>query len=275
MNILRSARRLESHLSRTVDRAAQRLLPPAGRQPLEIAHAIVDRVEEEIQPAGRGRHVFPFNRIRISIAAPSPEARARLGAVLEGDPSLQARICSRLESAGCAVDDLAMEILYRAHGKPEWQAPEWHVEFERAAAPAAEPPRPPIGPPRIKLSLVSGTAGQLEYAFAQPRINLGRCAEVRDRRSRLVRVNHVAFADSDAAPNQSVSRRHAHLEFDEPARQYRVYDDHSKQGTEVLRHGKTIAVPPGSRGVALQPGDEILLGEARVRFSQKPAAAAD
>jgi predicted component of type VI protein secretion system len=35
----------------------------------------------------------------------------------------------------------------------------------------------------------------------------------------------------------------------------------------VLRNGRTIVVAPGSRGVRLQTGDEIVLGEARLRVA--------
>ena len=72
MDIVAKARDLETRLARTVDRAAARVLPAAGpREPLEIAHAVVEAVEREVQPAGRGRHLFPFNRIGVWVLAPS------------------------------------------------------------------------------------------------------------------------------------------------------------------------------------------------------------
>ena len=45
---------------------------------------------------------------------------------------------------------------------------------------------------------------------------------------------------------------------------YRLCDDRSAHGTSVQRNGTTIAVPAGPRGVRLQSGDEIALGEARL-----------
>ena len=54
MDIVAKARDLETRLARTVDRAAARVLPVGGsREPLEIAHAVVEAVEREVQPAGR------------------------------------------------------------------------------------------------------------------------------------------------------------------------------------------------------------------------------
>jgi hypothetical protein len=34
----------------------------------------------------------------------------------------------------------------------------------------------------------------------------------------------------------------------------------------VVRNGSTVAVPPGSLGVRLRTGDELVLGEARLRI---------
>jgi predicted component of type VI protein secretion system len=97
------------------------------------------------------------------------------------------------------------------------------------------------------------------------RIDLGRCAEVRDSRHRLIRTNHVAFLERSGDVNQSVSRRHAHISYEAAATCFRVHDDGSEHGTGVVRRGRTLAVPRGTRGVRLESGDEIVLGEARVR----------
>lgn len=265
MDILGKARKLESRIARTADRAAQHVLKADGREPLEIMHGLVDAIEEEVQPAGRDTRVFPFNRIKVSVVAPTREARARFEAVFDGEPPLRQRIVERLESAGCDVSTLVVKVVFVSEAKPEWPAREYHVDFDRISvtAPPPEPVRPAIG--RIRLVVVAGTAEQSHYSFAMARIDLGRCAEVRDQRRRLLRTNHVAFADTDAPPNRSVSRRHAHIRYAPDVREYRLYDDRSEQGTGVLRSGRTIAVPPGSRGIRLQSGDEIVLGEARLR----------
>ena len=109
MDIVAKARDLETRLARGVNRAAARVLPAAGaREPLEIAHAVVEAVEREVQPAGRGRHLFPFNRIGVSVLAPSRQVRARVEAVFATEPTLAQRIAGRLEAAGCSVPDLTV-----------------------------------------------------------------------------------------------------------------------------------------------------------------------
>ena len=64
---------------------------------------------------------------------------------------------------------------------------------------------------------------------------------------------------------RSVSRRHAHVDYDVRARDFRITDDRSAHGTSIVRNGVAIPVHPGSRGVRLQSGDEIVLGEARLK----------
>jgi pSer/pThr/pTyr-binding forkhead associated (FHA) protein len=88
---------------------------------------------------------------------------------------------------------------------------------------------------------------------------------VRDSRNRLIRTNDVVFKDGAGAVNETVSRRHAHIDRGESAGDYRLFDDRSAHGTAIVRNGKTVSVPASSRGVRLQSGDEIVLGEARVR----------
>ena len=284
MDILAKARQLEARLARTVDRAAARVMPPGGREPLEIAHAVVEAVEREVQPAGRGRHLFPFNRIRVLVVAPSKQARARFEATFAVEPTLAQRIHTRLETAGCVPADLGVTVDYLEAAGGSWSAPDVHVEFDRVDEPLPEPtsadatvgkpaPAPvPVEepPPAVEIEIAVGEAEQQLYSFQFARIDFGRCTQVRDRRNQLVRTNHVAFADTDDALNRTVSRRHAHLEYVAAEHAFRVYDDGSEQGTAVSRGGRTIAVPPGARGVRLLPGDEILLGHARLRVRVVP-----
>ena len=275
MNILAKARELEAKLARTVDRAAARVTPDGPREPLEIAHAVVEAVEREVQPAGRGRHLFPFNRIQVSVVAPSKQARARFEATFAMEPTLTQRIHTRLETAGCAPTGLGVRVEYVDAAGNGWTASDVHVDFDRVDEPLPEPvaaaelataPAPvEEPPPAVEIEIAAGEAEQQTYSFQFARIDFGRCTHVRDSRNQLVRTNHVAFADTDIALNRTVSRRHAHLEYAPAEKAYRVYDDGSEQGTAVSRGGRTIVVPPGARGVRLQPGDEILLGNARLR----------
>lgn len=72
LKILGRARQLESVIARGVTDAAKHLVRGSGgREPIELAHAIVDAAVREVQTADRGTRVFPFNTIAVSIAAHS------------------------------------------------------------------------------------------------------------------------------------------------------------------------------------------------------------
>ena len=290
MSILHKVRRIEADLTRAVERTAQQWAKSGAREPIEIAQAIVDSVAERLEPAPRGRYVFPYNRVQVSVVAPTRDDRARCAAVLESEPTLRERIHARVRDAGCDTTGLQVVISYVPRTSPSWSTREYHVEFARVTTGAAEPvptaAQVPPASPDLHLTIVHGTAEQTTYVFSLPRVNLGRCAEVRDSLSRLVRTNHVAFVDLAGTANDSVSRQHAHIEYVERSRRaqagpdaafargasvpreaghYRIRDDRSAQGTSIVRNGRTMTVPAGSRGIRLQPGDEVVLGEARVR----------
>ena len=269
MDILHKAlgrvRKLESTLTRTVDRAAQQWSRSGPRGPLEVLHAILVAVEERLEPAGRGTRMFPFNKMKVSVLAATREERTRFSAVLDEDPSLQERIVGHLHDLGCDVPGLHARIVFVAQPASDWSAPEFHIDFGRASL-AELPQTEPSLTPELKLTVTSGAADKPTYALNLERINLGRCAEVRDSRNRLIRTNHVAFKDGAGGTNDTVSRRHAHIDYDEVTKAFRIADDRSAHGTAIVRNGKTIGVPTGSRGVRLHSGDEVMLGEARLRI---------
>lgn len=268
MDIAGKARKLEQRISRTVDAAVEEFIGQSGTTPIEILHAVLDRAETEIQDIGRGRRVFPFNRVRVHvIAAPGDrKLRARFAAAAGGPPSLAERLAERLRSAGCAVDGVEAAIVYVRRRGTAWADADFHIEFDRAEAVAAVPAQHTgLDGDRIRLSVVKGSASQRNYAFGKGRIDLGRSVEIVDQRQRLVRTNHVAFGEEGPDANRTVSRRHAHIEYSGSDRCYRIWDDRSAHGTSIIRDGRTIKVPAGARGIKLQPNDEIALGHARLR----------
>ncbi len=268
MDVLSKARRLEQRIAGRFEQAAKGLGGIAPREPLEIVHDIVATIELEIQPAGRGARVFPFNDIAVTVLAPSPEARGRLEAALAGATPLRARIIDRLQSSACPVPDLQIGIEYAAAAVDGWRTPEFDVRFacrEDLAPPAAAP-----DPPRVEVAVVQGTADRRYYSFVAARIDIGRCAEVRDSRHRLIRTNHIVFSDGAGDANLTVSRRHAHITCDVATGDVRLYDDGSAHGTNIVRDGRTTIVPRGSRGVRLRTGDEIVVGEARLKLRINP-----
>jgi hypothetical protein len=265
MDILEKARRLEGNIARGVNDAANTLVGGGdAREPIEVVHAIVDAVENEIQPGGRGTRVFPFNTIAVSVLASTDRARARLEAIVDGDVPLRRRIAERLRAAGCRNPEPAVHIDYLPRAEESWTDPQFSISFSRLARAAAALETAEVEPARVEITVLRGAADRWTYTFAADRIDLGRGSEVRNSRNGLIRTNQVAFTESDEI-NRSVSRQHAHILFDRPSA-FRLYDDGSVHGTRILRKGKMLPVPWGGRGGRLQTGDEIELGEARIRI---------
>jgi len=266
MDVLGKARRLESTIAAKLDQAAKGFVRSRAREPLEIVLAILEAVEQRIEPTGRGTRVFPFNRIELSVVAPSREARGRLEAVFAADTSLRTRILNRVQSAGCSPADVVVEIQYFDHAEPNWSAPEFDLQFERVAEPEVDGRELEPQPGQIDIRVLCGVMERWAYSFTAPRIDVGRGAEVRDHRNRLIRTNHVVFTEGAGDVNQTVSRQHAHIAHEPITGHFRLHDDGSEHGTEIVREGRTISVLRGTRGVRLQSDDEVVLGEARVRI---------
>ncbi len=265
MDVLGKARRLESAIAVRFDQIAKGLVRARTREPLEIVNAILEAVEQRIEPTGRGVRVFPFNRVEVSVVAPSPEARGRLDAVLGGDTPLQTKVLDRLRSAGCSPIDVVIEVQYVDAAEASWTVPEFDLQFARIARPETDRRDLDSRPPLVEIRAVVGVMERWSISLAAPRIDIGRGMEVRDHRNRLIRTNHVVFTEGGGGVNETVSRAHAHIAYEPPSGRFRLHDDGSEHGTGIIRGGKTISVLRGTRGVRLQADDEVVLGEARVR----------
>ena len=262
-DLLASTRALESRLTAAVEQAAHTVTAPAAVSALEIVQQAVDDIALQVHPSGRGRYAFPFNAVVVTFAAPTPEQQARLDAICSGPPTLHERVVRRLASAGCVAADVDVSVEFAAAPETAWARPDFHVALARVDAAARAPRQPAL---RVELIVTHGAADRGAYSFSTLPIAIGRGADVRDHRQQLLRVNHVAFVDTSDDVASSVSRRHARIELDAETGRPRLIDDNSAQGTSVIRHAKGIPVPRGSRGLALQSGDEIVVGQARLRL---------
>ena len=271
MNIFDKARQLEMRIASRMTATARSLAQSStgAREPIELTHAIVDAVERETQPGGRGTRVFPFNTIDVSILAPSDHARARLEAIVNGNVLLRNRITERLRAAGCDATELVVHVNYVARAQKHWADPQFYIAFARIARETTEEVTE-TAPARMELTVIRGAAERRTYLFTSHRIDLGRGSDVRDSRNALLRTNQVAFSNGSDGINQSISRQHAHIAYEPRSGRFRLHDDGSVHGTRIVRKGKTLAVPPGGLGGLLQFGDEIELGEARVRVRFEP-----
>jgi FHA domain len=246
---------VEKAIEREFRRWTEKAFGPAESSDLLVVHrAILEQIESRIQTIQRGKRIFPCNRVVVRLHAPDPAIRALLQSAFGERLEQDVREC--LTGCGCAIPrGFAVEIETADQGSKPFE-----IRFETAEAPR------PQGTAR--LVVVRGKAEAASIALEKERTNLGRRAELTDSLERVIRRNDLIFEEGADEANSTVSRGHAHIRLDRETGEYRICDDSSEYGTRIFRDGRSIDVPPGSRGERLKPGDEIYLGRACVRFER-------
>ena len=251
------------------DRLRSLFRSPAGqgekREMIEVHRAILDDVAGHIEMLPRGRRAFAYPQLKIQILLPGPERRRAYEVAFVEAGALARDVRGRIEDEGVEIPErFEVEVLLVESLDPAVAVRGFDISYS-GAAPVQKAAAVEI--PTVWLQVVHGRAERDEYSFRKARITLGRLTDVLDAQQRLIRRNDVAFVESGDGPNPTVSRTHAHLEWDAAGACFRLFDDRSAQGTNVLREGGIVNVPRGlSKGIQLRPGDEIVLGQARVRF---------
>src|SRR5579884_136750 len=229
----------------------------------EIRLAILDEIRGKVQRVA-GRDVFPYNVVRIVVRG-IPQEQA---AVFRGrffSQLLEEEMKATLTKAGCRFpDDLRAEVETTAQlpgAGEQWLA----VETESREAPAVAAPAKRTG----RLVVQQGTANKPDILLTKLRTNIGRPVDV-FREDGPSRRNDVWFPE-DTPVNRTVSREHAHILFHKREGEYRIYNDRwykpgENCGVWIIRDGLSHEVHRTPRGTRLEPGDEIHLGSAVLRF---------
>lgn len=234
------------------------------REMIEIYRGVLDEVSGRIQPSARGRRAFPFNHVVIRVSTPTDERRALYDAMFGNRQQFVEDVRGTLAEAGVdAPADLDVEV----QPDPAELPGGYHISFGRKQAAPAPHAVESGQVAAAKLTIMQGAAEQHDYQLSNGRVNIGRLAEVLDDQQRLVRRNNVVFTEAAEGPNATVSRAHAHITWDTRTGTFRLFDDSSAYGSSIFRDGALMQIPAGAgRGVALKHGDEIYLGQARLRF---------
>jgi hypothetical protein len=136
---------------------------------------------------------------------------------------------------------------------------------------AAEPAR--NSRKTARLIVQKGNANKAELSLDKTRTNVGRTVDVY-RSDGPSRRNDLAFSE-DTEINRTVSREHAHILLDKRTGEYRIFNDRWYKpgnnaedgcGLWIIRDGLSQEVHRNARGTKLQPGDEIHLGRAVIKF---------
>jgi FHA domain-containing protein len=258
-------RDLERRIDETLRGMLRSSSPDQKRELLEIHRALLDDVTAHVATLRRGKQGFPYTQLDVRILLPDPALRRSYELVfVEGD-ALSRDIRVQLEDQRVELPPhLAVQVELVTELPPDVAARGFDVHY--GSVPTTKPSEEAM---EVWLTVITGSAEEQQLCLKKKRINLGRLVEVIDADGRLTRKNDVAFRDDAQAPNPSVSRAHAHIEFGPEKGVFRLFDDRSAHGTAVLRDGSVIPVPQGpSKGVALRHGDEIVLGQARLRFEE-------
>jgi hypothetical protein len=231
----------------------------------EIRIAVLDAIKAKSHRAS-GKNVFPYNLVRIQLHG-IPEEQAN---VFQSE--FLAKYFADEVRAGLSrsnyrfSDDLQVDIsttpALPGEGE-EWLTIETDLKAPENAA-ADEAPRAPA-----RLAIVHGTADREEFTLDKARTNVGRTTEV-FHTAGPSRRNDLAFSE-DNEINRTVSREHAHIVRSPKTGEYRIINDRAYKGEDncgiwIVRDGLSQAVHRSTRGTVLQPGDEIHLGSAVMRF---------
>lgn len=242
---MRSLEELDRWIAGKVKRLSSNVAGvPQKKEVLEIRREILEDVRNRIEPKGSGKYLFPYNEIAIHLGAQN---------ALADDDSLREDVRALLIEAGCTVpSSLTVDVDVVLNPEP------FRIDYLNRKSRPQRASRP-----TAKLTVVRGSGEPSEYVIASDRVNMGRLKEVIGEKEGLRRRNDVAFPETES----TVSREHAYIGYDSNTGKFRVCDYQSTRGTSVFRGGRRIEVPRASaRGVQLQSGDEIHLGEARIRF---------
>jgi hypothetical protein len=235
--------------------------PGPGAKPLELLVAALDDLEKRVQPAGRGRRVFPYNRVVVHIFQPDAD-RIAVEAVFR---QLDTRLRERLAELRCdAPERFETEVSF-SPGATGATEPLFRVDCFNDAPATADPTDHAC--PVLRVVVVKGSAAAPEYTFAGPVVAIGRTEEPIDALGR-VRRNHIAFLETRDGVTETVGRAHARLQFDVDTGAYHLFNEASSNPTFILRDGRSLRVPPRDpRGLRVQSGDEVQLGRAVIRLT--------
>jgi hypothetical protein len=240
---------------------------PGAREAVELYRDALDQIASRAAAGKRGDRIFPFNLIMIELAAGNAERKAVLETLFDPGQLGDDIRATLKEERVTPPAELTVAVKY-----PEDALVEMRVVCEReephqkeAAGKIALPGVVELVPARLRT--IIGVSSAPEFILDRPRINLGREQEITDALGRAIRRNELFFPEQAHEANPSVSRAHAHIRCDESSGEWRIFDDGSSIGTTLFREGRRIDVPAhAGRGVALRPGDEIYLGQVRLKF---------
>ena len=231
------------------------------RELAEIRFAVLEEVRRHSYRAG-ARMVFPFDSVRVRMRGVE-ESRANVFRSGFFHRYLDHEIQGHLREHSIRFPEQLRTDVEVATGLPLPNEPWLTVDV------ASRAPAPGFGNP-ARLVVLKGDANAAELAIEKPRVHIGRDVDVY-RNGGIFRRNDLAFSE-ESEENRSVSREHAHIDYDKNTGEYRLFNDRwyargTDCGTRIVRNGVSLEVHRDTRGTRLESGDEIHFGRAVVVFT--------
>lgn len=233
----------------------------------EIRLAVLDAIKEKSHRAS-GKNVFPYNLVRIHLRGiPEEQSNVFRGEFLSEYFAQELKEGLARSSYRFPADlRVDIETTPTLPGKGE----QW-LSVETASQPNTAGESSRTRRP-AQLIVVQGTASHPQILLEKTRTNIGRTEEVY-RSAGPSRRNDLAFTEENEI-NRTVSREHAHILYSLKTGEYRLLNDRSYRGESncglwIVRDGLSQPVHRGTRGTVLEPGDEIHLGSAVIRFTRQ------
>lgn len=266
-DVKESLQRMKNMMRGAAERVERAINPPLtdAARPVDIRQAIIEAIEERVQPVGGGRRVLPDRFVKVRVLAHDPAQERALQTALQ---DVRAIAVARLRELACEVDPaFQIDVTYARKRSAAWPADcPFQIEFE-AAPPMTPAPQQPL----LRLTILKGRATAGDYELREPVVRVGRSESPVDSTGRP-RHNHVAFVEDGDATSATVGRGHCEIRYQPNTRQYRVYDERSANGTRIVRNGEIIPVPAQDPyGVSLASGDELQFGSASARVEIRDA----
>lgn len=231
----------------------------------EIRLGVLDQIRDKSHRLG-GKKVFPYDLLKVHLRG-AEESKQSIFSGQFFRRYLEQEVRGALTAAGCRYpENLRVEV----HATPELPGPKdaWLMVEATSQKPISGVR------PVARLVVREGAANVPEIRLDKVRTNIGRVVDVY-RSQGIYRRNDLVFTE-DTEINRSVSREHAHILFDVASGEYRLYNDRWYQRSEptgpgawIVRDGMSQEVHRTSRGVKLEPGDEIHFGRAVVVFEME------
>jgi hypothetical protein len=256
-----------SWFGRLFHRAAEQDL-----EPLELRTRLLDKIEHALRRFRSSRPI-PFNRITVHILAPKGSDRATYeAAIKELTPPFEQAVRNRLYESGFDLPD-TLNVRPHIHARAPRKL---EAAFEEAG-PIVVDLSQQATQASATVTVLKGKAEKSSYRLRSTgRVNVGRLREVEeDHYGHVIRHNHIAFLDhtdpalddEDRAVNETVSRRHARIEYDAQAGAFVLSNE---QGvTSISRLGLPHPVRVSHQTVPLQDDDKIYLGRACLQFETR------